>query len=75
MKYWVGYKNIDLPSEKFFDEIEAICKKYGLSISHEDSHGSFEIESFDENNMDWLRRANFSEGAVEIIKNQNNSID
>ncbi len=42
---------------KFVDEIEQVCKKYDLSISHEDGHGAFEIENFDEDNIDWLRNA------------------
>ena len=41
---------IETPEEivKFFNEIDAVCKKYGFSISHEDGHGAFEIEDYDE---------------------------
>ena len=42
---------------KFFDEIEEICKKYNLSISHEDTHGSFVIEKHNQSNIDWLKSA------------------
>lgn len=73
MKHWVEHEEIDLPSEKFFDEIVSVCKKYGLSISHEDGHGAFEIEPFDENNIDWLRGAHFSERAAQIINTPNNA--
>ena len=38
-------------------EIEAICKKYDLSISHEDSQGAFEIEIYKQGNIDWLKTA------------------
>ena len=42
---------------EFFEEIERICKKYNFSISHEDEHGSFIIEKFDEQNIQWLNHA------------------
>ena len=41
----------------FFDEIEAVCKKYGLSISHEDGEGGFIIEPFNEGNIKRFRDA------------------
>ena len=41
----------------FFDDIEKVCKKHNLSISHQDEHGSFMIEEFDEHNIKWLRGA------------------
>jgi len=42
----------------FMAEIEAVCRKHGFSISHEDVHGAFEIEPFSEAAMDWLKEAN-----------------
>jgi FAD/FMN-containing dehydrogenase len=45
--------------ENFFKEIEATCKKHGYSISHEDGHGAFEIEKYSDDNIDWLKNANF----------------
>jgi len=45
--------------EKFFKEIEGVCKKHGYSIGHEDGHGSFEIQEFLESNIDWLMNAHF----------------
>jgi FAD/FMN-containing dehydrogenase len=44
--------------EAFFKEIEETCKKHGYSISHEDGHGSFEIEKYSDDNIDWLKNAN-----------------
>ena len=41
----------------FLDEIEAVCRKHGLSIGHEDCHGAFEIGPFDEDDIKWLRNA------------------
>ena len=43
--------------DKFFDEIQIICEKYGYSISHEDGHGNFFLEDYDEFYMNWFRDA------------------
>lgn len=43
--------------DAFLAEIEAVCRKHKLSISHEDGHGAFEIEDFDESNLRWLNVA------------------
>ena len=43
--------------EEFIQEILAVCEKHGLSISHEDGHGSFEIEEYNEHNCEWLLAA------------------
>jgi hypothetical protein len=45
------------PVDNFLHEIAAVCKKHGFSISHEDSHGAFVIEAYDEANIDWLMGA------------------
>jgi hypothetical protein len=50
----------------FFNEIDAVCKKYNLSISHQDGHGAFEIEAYEEFYMNWLRHAHIN---YEIIAN------
>lgn len=41
----------------FLNEIAEVCKKHGLSIGHEDRHGGFEIEPYDEENIKWLMAA------------------
>lgn len=61
MKSW-NYKTselIETPEKqiKFLEEIEAICKKYDFSISHEDWQGGFEIEKYSQSNIDWLKEA------------------
>lgn len=43
--------------KKFFNEIETVCKKNGYSISHEDSKGSFQIEKYSNDNIEWLKIA------------------
>lgn len=52
-------ENGDTPAiDLFIEEIIAVCKKHGMSISHEDGHGAFVIENEDnERNFDWLRDA------------------
>ena len=42
----------------FLNEIESVCAKYNLSISHEDTQGSFLIEDGDHGNIKWLKSAN-----------------
>ena len=42
----------------FFDEINKLCKKFNLSISHEDSEGAFIIEKYNLKNIAWLKCAN-----------------
>ena len=50
---------IDRPDEMtdFLNEIKEVCKKHNLSISHEDYHGSFIIQNYDESNLEWLFEA------------------
>jgi hypothetical protein len=50
---------IDMPQEmeNFLNDIKQVCTKHGLCISHEDHHGSFEIEAYDDNYIEWLFNA------------------
>lgn len=50
-------KRIKTPDKqiKFLKEIEKICKKHNLSISHEDSSGAFIIEKYNQDNIEWLK--------------------
>lgn len=41
----------------FMEEILAVCKKHGIAISHEDGHGSFEFEVYDQYYENWFRQA------------------
>jgi hypothetical protein len=43
--------------DEFIAEIEAVCRKYNLSISHEDMHGAFIVEKLAERNIEWLKDA------------------
>lgn len=59
MKSWsiIESEEIETPEEviNFLNEIDNICKKYNLSISHEDGHGAFIIERYDNYNIRWLK--------------------
>jgi hypothetical protein len=60
MERWdveTGKKMENEQVDKFLHEIASVCKKYGLSISHEDTHGAFVIEAYDESNIEWLMSA------------------
>lgn len=48
----------ELKPYQFINEICEICKNYGFSISHEDSHGSFIIEKYNDTNINWFKNAN-----------------
>ena len=43
--------------KQFMQELETLCRKYDMSISHEDTHGAFVIESFSEEYMTWFKSA------------------
>ena len=64
MKIWdytVGEycTEVDMPESmrKFLEDIDLVCMKHNLSISHEDGHGSFLIEEYCQSNIDWLFNA------------------
>ena len=47
--------------KNFFKEYEELCKKYNLSLSFEDYEGSFILEPYSENNIDWVKWAYIEE--------------
>lgn len=50
----------DFPKvEAFLDEYEAVCRKHGFSLSHEDGHGAFIIEPYNDDSIKWVRGASF----------------
>lgn len=52
-------KEIVIPEniKLFLNDIRQVCEKHKLSISHEDGHGSFIIEKFNDVNLVWLFNA------------------
>lgn len=58
MKRWNGREEAEVPEvDAFIADIIAVCRKHGMSISHEDHHGAFEIEPYSEKRVEWLKRA------------------
>ena len=48
--------------DAFIEDVLAVCRKHGMSIGHEDSHGAFEIvRRLDAECADWLRNAHIAE--------------
>lgn len=47
--------------EEFLEDIKRVCQKHNRSISHEDGHGAFIIEEYNEFNINWLEEALLSE--------------
>jgi hypothetical protein len=41
----------------FIEDVVAVEKKHGLSLSHEDGHGAFMVEEHSEGNEEWLKAA------------------
>jgi hypothetical protein len=34
-----------------------VCRRHGLSLSHEDCHGAFIVENYSKDNIEWLKDA------------------
>ena len=43
--------------EGFLKEYKEICKKYNISLAHEDFQGAFIIQEYEEENIDWVESA------------------
>lgn len=54
----MNYRTYPEVSKDFLEEIEAICRKYNISISHQDGQGAFEFDHFDEDYMQWFKWGN-----------------
>jgi hypothetical protein len=50
------YKS-EINIKKFLKEIREVCYKYEISISHEDSQGGFQLEIYNDRDMEWLEDA------------------
>ena len=50
LKMFSESPDIDL----FLVELKRLCEKHNLSISHEDGHGAFEFDVYNECNIEWI---------------------
>lgn len=65
MKRWstTARAEVEVPAiDVFLEEVIAVCRKHGFSLSHEDGHGGFKVERPSDRNFDWLREAADSTG-------------
>jgi hypothetical protein len=62
MKTWDNIKKqrIETPKKMllFFEEIDAVCKKYNLVVSPEDTHGGFVIKEYNSEDIELLKYSN-----------------
>ncbi len=49
--------NRTFQTQIFLQELKLLCMKYGKSLEHEDSHGSFIVTDYSEDNIIWLMDA------------------
>ena len=56
----------------FLTEYNAICKKYNISLAHEDKEGSFIFCEYDEENIDWVRNGDDIEEYKRYLRNSRN---
>lgn len=49
---------------RFLNDLEELCIKYDISISHEDCQGAFILEPYNEKDIEWLRDAKREEGVL-----------
>lgn len=47
--------------EEFLNDLVEVCRKHNKSLSHEDTHGAFQVVPFDEAYVRWLKEAYWSE--------------
>ena len=56
--HWASGNHESTPAaDEFLADILAVCKEYGLSISHEDTHGAFVIVQYNDKASEWLLNA------------------
>lgn len=47
----------NLRIDQFLTDVANLCRQHGFSISHEDGHGAFQIDDFDQQNILWIMAA------------------
>lgn len=44
--------------KNFLREYKELCKKYNVSLGHEDEYGGFILHEYDEEMIEWVEAAN-----------------
>lgn len=67
-RYWRGQSRFAESEEVdvFLEEIVQVCKEHGFSLAHEDIQGGFIVETYDEDNIEWLMDAAIGESLNSI---------
>ena len=47
--------------EAFLADIEAVCRKHGIVVAHEDRHGCFVLDPLTDEGLAWLLGAEFDD--------------
>ena len=53
------FENTPNEIKDFLSDVEKIYKKHNMSISHEDRHGSFVINRFKQEDLEWIKDFSF----------------
>ena len=71
MKHWISALScvVEVNTDDFYNDLINLYKKYGISISHEDGHGGFILEEYDEFNIQGIKDASVTKEVVEILNN------
>jgi len=57
-----NHQDVERPDiDAFIEDLLAVCRQHGFSVSHEDQHGAFIVESFDEELARWVQQAHIGE--------------
>lgn len=48
----------------FLGDYKELCKRYQLSIAHQDTEGAFEIQDYWQENIEWMEEATIKVGSV-----------
>lgn len=58
MKRWSDNGEIENAKiDAFLNELWEVCERHRMALSHEDSHGSFEVVSIEDADRNWLMNA------------------
>lgn len=52
-------KDEEMPEniKQFLNELDELCQKHDISISHEDKHGGFIFQKYNQENIEWIKEA------------------